>query len=491
MKASITAASEQAFCALIQQRTGIVLQDHQMSNLHDTVHNGCARFGYGDCAQYLHALEQGHAAPLEYLISGVTVGESYFFRDSEQIELLRRELLPQMISAKRAACDLSLRVWSAGCSHGQEIYTIALLLLELIPDIEKWRIHLLGTDINSDAVARAMRGRYSEWSFRATPAAVCERWFAPAGHEHEIHPAIRSMVRFAYLNLTVDAYPSILSETNAMDLILCRNVFIYLDRRAVRRCMAQYAHCLIDQGVLMLGASDPIDYKHAELRLVQNESAGYFRKFSPATNAVPAFVQAATPPLLQAPIFANIAVSREAPQGRIEPVFQKPDFDMDEIVRLLKDSAWSEALAKAEEACSGGGESSDLWQVRAKALANLGHAEQALQACEQSLRLDPVNKHAYLIQGLILAELDRLPEAEAALRRTLYLDRSFLEAHYELGMLRVRARDIGGALKSLGNALRQAQAGDPERELHNASGMTYGRFAEILKNEIGMLRDVR
>ena len=488
MKACVTAASEQAFCALIQQRTGIVLQDHQMSNLQDTLHNGCAHFGYADCAQYLHALEQGHAAPLEYLISGVTVGESYFFRDSEQIELLRRELLPQMISAKRAAGDLSLRMWSAGCSHGQEIYTIALLLLELIPDIENWRIHLLGTDINGEAVTRAMRGRYSEWSFRATPAAVRERWFAPAGYEYEIHPMIRNMVRFAYLNLTVDAYPSILSETNAMDLILCRNVFIYLDRRAVRRCMAQYAHCLIDQGVLMLGASDPIDYKHAELRLIQNESAGYFRKFSPATNIAPAFVKPASyaPPLLQAPIFANVAVSREDFHDKV-----KPACDMDEIVRLLKNSAWSEALAKAEEACGSGCENGELWQVKAKALANLGHAEQALQACEHSIRLDPVNKHTYLIQGLILAELDRLPEAEAALRRTLYLDRSFLEAHYELGMLRVRAGDIGGALKSLGNALRQAQAGDPERELHNASGMTYGRFAEILKNEIGMLRDAR
>jgi chemotaxis protein methyltransferase CheR len=165
--------------------------------------------------------------------------------------------------------------------------------------------------------------------------------------------------------------------------------------------------------------------------------------------------------------------------------------DMAAIVKLLNDSEWSAVLARVDEACVAGNEDSELWQIKAKALANLGHAQLALQACEHSLRLDPVNKHTYLIQGLILAELDRLPEAEAALRKTLYLDRSFLEAHYELGMLRVRAKDFSGALKSLGNALRQAQAGDPERELHNAAGMTYGRFVEVLKNEIGMLRDAR
>ncbi len=477
---------EDAFCVLIQQRTGIVLQDHQLSNLRDTVGSGCARFGFSDSAQYLGALEQGHAEPLEYLISGVTVGESYFFRDSEQIELLRSELLPEMIAAKRASGDLSLRVWSAGCSHGQEIFTIALLLLELIPDIENWRIHLLGTDINNEAVARAMRGRYSEWSFRATPAAVKARWFTQAGYEYEIHPQIRRMVRFAYLNLTVDAYPSILSETNAMDLILCRNVFIYLDRKAVRRCMAQYAQCLLDHGVLMLGASDPIDYRHAELRLVQNEQTGYFRKFSQRSGGVFSQpVRQATPPA-ELPILAKLLNQRTEP---VAP--QLPQFDMEEIVRLLNASDWNEVLRCVDAAFANGGQNSELWQIRAKAQANLGQAEPALNSCEQSLKLDPVNKHTYLIQGLILAELDRLAEAEAALRKTLYLDRSFLEAHYELGMLRVRAKDIPGALKSLGNALRQAQAGDPARELHNASGLTYGRFAEILTNEIAMLRDAR
>lgn len=487
MTANAATSGEAAFCRLIQLRTGIVLQDHQLSNLRDTVDNGCIRFGYRDSEQYLDALEQGHAAPLEYLISGVTVGESYFFRDSEQIELLRSELLPEMIAAKRASGDLSLRVWSAGCSHGQEIFTIALLLLELIPDIENWRIHLLGTDINSEAVARAMRGRYSEWSFRATPPAVRARWFTQVGYEYEIHPMIRGMVRFAYLNLTVDAYPSILSETNAMDLILCRNVFIYLERKVVRRCMAQYAQCLLDQGVLMLGASDPIDYKHAELRLVQNDLAGYFRKFSQRSGSAPLFappVREAAP--VELPILAKLLNQRAEP---VAP--QARQVDMDEIVRLLNDADWNGVLSLVDTAFARGGESSELWQIRAKAQANLGQAEQALQCCERSLQLDPVNKHTYLIQGLILAELDRLAEAEASLRKTLYLDRSFLEAHYELGMLRVRAKDIPGALKSLGNALRQAQAGDPARELHNASGMTYGRFAEILQNEIAMLRGAR
>lgn len=492
----LSASCEAAFCRLIVQRTGIVLQDHQLSNLRDTVINACRLFGYRDCEQYLECLQDGYGAAFEYLIAGITVGESYFFRDSEQIELLRSELLPRMIAAKRHAGDLSLRIWSAGCSQGQEIYTIALLLLELLPDIDDWRIHLLGTDINGDAVARALRGRYTAWSFRATPNALRERWFTQLGDEYEIHPQIRRMARFAYLNLTMDMYPSILSETNAMDLILCRNVFIYLDRSAVRRCMTQYAHCLQQDGVLMLAASDPIDSSVDALQLVQSRLTAYFRKVStraeewPVRAVVPAAVLPAVlnviVPAVQPVAAVQAAVRAEAvpPSGASN---DQPSFDIAVLIGLLNDSNWEAVLAQVDAALRAGIEDSDLWQIKAKALANQGRAAAALQACQRSLQLDPGNKHTYLLQGLILSELDKLPQAEAALRKTLYLDHSFLEAHYELGMLRVRVKDFSGALKSLGNALKLAKTGEPERELHNAAGMTYRRFAEVLENEIAML----
>lgn len=491
----LSAACEESFCRQIARRTGIVLQDHQLSNLRDTVRNGCARFGYADAAQYLHALQasEGLTAPLEYLIAGITVGESYFFRDSEQIELLRGELLPGIIAAKRAEGNLSLRIWSAGCSQGQEIYTIALMLHELLPDIGNWRIHLLGTDINSEAVAQAIRGRYSNWSFRAMPPELREHWFTHIGSAYEIHPQIRQMVHFAYLNLTEDVYPSILSETNAMDVILCRNVFIYLDRQAIQRSMAQYAECLLEQGVLILGASDPVEYAHTRLSWIQAGRTAYFRKEPPKVSVAQPRQHAATIP----PVPMGKSQWQASPIRMPEPAKpvvpkqpDKPGSGREAIIKLLKGSEWTVALARIEESFRDGEENSDLWQMKAKALASLGLTEKALQACENSLRLAHDNKHAYLIQGLILAELDREQEAEQALRKALYLDHSFLEAHYELGMLRVRASDLRGGVKSLENALKLASAGEPERELHNAGGMTYRRFAQVLQNEISMLKEL-
>lgn len=500
--AGLDVACEEAFCKLIATRTGIVLQDHQLSNLRNTVRKGCERFGYSDCTQYLHALQtsSGLTDPLEYMIAGITIGESYFFRDSEQIELLSTRLLPDMIAAKRASGDFSLRVWSAGCSQGQEIYTVALILQDLLPDIAKWRIHLLGTDINNEAVSEAMRGCFSEWSFRATPLTVRERWFISVGHDYEIHPRIKQMVRFAYLNLTADIYPSILGETNAMDLILCRNVFIYLEPQAVQCCMVKFTKCLVDQGVLMLGASDPVKCVQAGLVWEHAGRAAYFRKAEQQKIALGESVSPGEKVRRAVPVRAdrlmpyvpptNVLTVRATVPGK--PVTaERMDKLADrktEIIKLLRNCDWATALAQVEESCKQSKEDSDLWQMKAKALANMGHVELAQRACARSLQLDIGNKHTYLIQGLILSELGREPEAEDALRKALYLDRSFIEAHYEMGMLRVRARDLPGAFKSLENALRLAQQGDLERELHNAAGMTCRRFAQVLKNEIEMLR---
>lgn len=495
----LDAACEEGFGKFILQRTGIVLQSHQWPNLRDTVRKGCERFAFRDAGHYLDALQQSAmvSPPFEYLIAGVTVGESYFFRDSDQMDLLRNQLLPDMLAAKRASGNLSLRIWSAGCAQGQEIYSIAILLNELIPDIDKWHIHLVGTDINTEVVAKAIQGCYTEWSFRCTHPSQRERWFTRVNHEYEIQPRIRRMVRFGYLNLTVDTYPSILNETNALDLILCRNVFIYLDAQAVQRSMTQFSHCLVDGGLIILGASDPIHYHHADLELVQNARTGYFRKVTFSTASFPAYTRT-IPGVPSEKLCQQEALPvKNVPLVVLEKKLQcdvnkrLPEEEAVMLAQLINDARWHDALVQVDAMLRNGKESSDLWQKKAKILASTGSLDLALAACVQSLKLDAVNKGSYFLMGLVLAELDRVEESAEALRKTLYLDHSFLEAHYELGMLRVRGKDLVGAFKCFENALRLAKKGNPEWKLHNSAGMSYGRFAQVLENEIEMLRGTK
>jgi chemotaxis protein methyltransferase CheR len=127
-----------------------------------------------------------------------------------------------------------------------------------------------------------------------------------------------------------------------------------------------------------------------------------------------------------------------------------------------------------------------IWQFRATAVANLGRAREALEACDRSLAADPTDKHTHFIRALVLLELSRLPAAEEAFKRTLYLDRNFVEAHYQLGLLRLRQGQRAAGIKSLRNALSIAEATQPERRLHDAAGMNHGRIAAILRNELSM-----
>src|SRR5688572_30069946 len=137
------------FIKFIYDRLGIVIKQHQTYELHKTILSACNKF-HVEPSEYLTKLinAEEHSPLLEHLISGVTVGETYFFRDQSQINLLKNRILVNIIQKRRQENNLSLRIWSAGSASGEEIYTIVMLLCEALPDIEKWRLNLLATDIN-------------------------------------------------------------------------------------------------------------------------------------------------------------------------------------------------------------------------------------------------------------------------------------------------------------------------------------------------------
>ncbi|PIW50534.1 MAG: chemotaxis protein CheR [Zetaproteobacteria bacterium CG12_big_fil_rev_8_21_14_0_65_54_13] len=282
-EAFVTTACEKVFVDFLYSKLGLVIRKHQLNGLHNAIYEGCRYFGHGNWQDYFAALKYGNnvSPEMEQLIAAVTIGESYFFRDQNQIAWLRDTWLPQMIDQRRKQGDLSLRIWSAGCSSGQELYTLAILLAEALPDLDAWNIHLMGTDINADVLSNALRGHYSSWSFRATPDAVRDRYFNSQNNGFTINDHLRHMACFTYLNLADDEYPSMLTQTNSMDLILCRNVFIYFDKAVVDRVMQRFSRCLLPGGVLMLGASDLIASGIDSLRLIQHENIFYYHNSSP------------------------------------------------------------------------------------------------------------------------------------------------------------------------------------------------------------------
>ncbi len=271
-------ACESDFLNFIQVRLGIVIHLHQTNDLFKTILEACEKF-HCQPTEYLEQLRQAaDNSPLfDYLVGGITVGETYFFRDKQQGRLLENIIIPEIIAKKTREKNKTIRIWSAGCATGEEIYTIAILLCEILTTPEAWSLQLLGTDINTMALAQATSGRYTKWSMRSITPQYLNKYFAKENHGYILSSRIRNLVKFSYLNLNANKYPAILNGTNAQDLILCRNVLIYFDKERIISIMKKISACLVEGGYLLLGASDPINVADSGLQYIDNQGI-YFIK---------------------------------------------------------------------------------------------------------------------------------------------------------------------------------------------------------------------
>jgi chemotaxis protein methyltransferase CheR len=479
----VTREQEEELCNYLRTHTGIVIQEHQRDNLHDTLQRAVVRFGYAQAGDYIQRLHEcsPDSEELEFLMANVTVGESYFFRDKSQMEFLRTGWLPQLMARKKSQ-PRSIRIWSAGCSHGQEIYSMAIMLHEALPNAARWNLQLHATDINAEALSAAVAARYSAWSFRATPEAVCERHFKRVGNDYQLQEEMRSMVNFSYLNLVEDEFPMIAGGLYSMDLILCRNVFIYFDVATVVAVMKKFARCLAPGGLLVLGGSDLINTDIEGLELQQAGSVFYYRR----TGTVTVAVAGEPEPVSLDDITDTDDTPDPAPRAEVSQDDATPEKEntIETVARLAAQQCWAGVLEAADRYITALGENTTVLLHKAGALASLGRLEEAEQLSRQVTLLEPMEKYAHFLNALVLIERDELGAAENGMRKSLYIDPRFLEAHYQLGLLQLRQGRHEQGVRSLMNALDIAATGDPEHAIHGAPEMTYRRMTEVLRREI-------
>ena len=184
----------------------------------------------------------------------LTTNETYFFRESFQLKAFTDEIIPELIKAKHASGSHSLRIWSAGCSTGEEAYTIGMLL-HGIKELRGWNIEIIGTDISQRVLQHARRAVYGKSSFRATEEEYVKRYFVVQDDGLKVCDEIRNLVTISHLNLFDTNRMVMLGK---MDLIFCRNVIIYFDLAAKKRVVESYFNALNDGGFLLLGHSESL-----------------------------------------------------------------------------------------------------------------------------------------------------------------------------------------------------------------------------------------
>jgi chemotaxis protein methyltransferase CheR len=535
------------FYELIQMRTGIRVGENRREILAQALKENLESVKCTDLDHFFSCL-QGARTDSEMwndLIKKVTVGETYFFRDSDTIEVLRDHILPDLIA--RHQTDRTLRLWSAGCATGEEPYTLAILLRQILSDIDRWKILILATDINRQALSQAIAGRYRPWSFRETDPGIQSTYFTPDGDTFTLDPVVREMVTFAYHNLAEDNYPSSTNQTNNLDLILCRNVTIYLPPSLIYDIAKRFYQCLPNEGWLIVGPSETHLEIYRQFQTVNFNGTTVYQKISnlPASPSLwstapeqndrsetylqmnsltlmpstPQGVQRAptsgdmsSVPILQLPCVeqspAPILGNSPDEIRIVEPSDHEASKTNHEVKpeRHLPTPPSKAVLAAAEgvNLCQQGEEfvkqhryeearkcflsflakeprSATALYRMACLEANAGRLNEARKWGEEALDHDPLRSEVHYTLALVHEMQGKLQEAINRLKKVIYLDPNFILAHFGLFHLCQRTGDPIEAERHRTLAVHLASKLSPDAILPGSDDLTAGQLLTMAR----------
>ena len=446
--------------------TGLAYYEDKGAVLAGKISQRMQTSGRSDCGAYL-ALLRKDEAELDALVAELTIGETYFFRIEEQFEALKRSILPERIAAN---ADIKrLRIWSAGCATGAEVYSLSILLeREFGADLAGWDVSIIGTDINKAFLARAGRARFGEWAMRGIDDATRRECFDPEQGEWLVRKRYRRGVTFQFHNLVRHPFPSLVQNLTGFDVVLCRNTMIYFSGEVVKACLARFREALVEGGWLIVGhAEGSPDLFHDYLSVPLPEAVAYRRWTQKGEMFSP-----------QAPRARKLPV-RFSESAWSPP--KLPDVPAS-FVPVLAQEESAQRREKEEDP-------SALWS-RVSALANEARWQDAEIVCRRMIEDDHLASSPHLFRGLVLDQMGRYDEAEASLDRAIYLDRACVLAHYHKGLLRQRNGDGPGAGRAFRNAIQVLENLDQEKTYPEADGISSRDLADLARMQLEVMGNV-
>lgn len=428
------------FKNLIKEKTGLCFENNQEAKLETAVQEMASRKGLSSTARYYQLLLQSEGE-FHRLIDRLTINETYFFREPAHMKVFAERLIPGLLAGMTSAARL--RILSAGCSTGEEPYSLVMALMEKYGAGIRHLFSLLAVDIDSEAIGAARQGIYGKSSFRSFHPEMLGKYFASDGNgEYRIKESVKEMVQFHQFNLLSETYPASLQQ---MDFIFYRNVSIYFEPETQRKILGRLAEILNPGGYLITSSAETLSHDVKILSMVEMDGIFLFRKNEVPpqgasdhsfTGGTPASPGRPPSPLLSAPAGMAPLEKKGISSPGLSPLRETrsappPAAKAPAVARGTPDRLWGEALSL----------------VKSKSYAP------ALKIVEQIMALDPRANKTYTLKAGILLQLGRLQESAQACGRVLEMDPFCLESHVLLGLIAWQNHDEEGALKKFKEAL--------------------------------------
>jgi chemotaxis protein methyltransferase CheR len=490
------------FSQLVLDRCGLHFPPKRRSDLETGVRHAFAASTCANLETYYRLLRdpKNGAVEMDRLINTLTINETHFFRNAGLNDALYEHVLPQIIERQRRS--RTLRMWSAGCASGEEPYSLAIMLRELLPDVGKWFITILGTDINTQALDRARKAVYGNWAFREKRAKQYQaRYFRPQGKLYSLIPEVRRMVTFSHLNMVEDDYPSYETNTTLMDLIMCRNVTIYFTQAITSHIIERFYNALTDGGWLVVGHSEHslTTYRRFQThnfpgailyqRTFDAQDPGERRPTTFLKSKVmaappdqdlltPSLVTPAPAPVETPPTPAAQTSLSLAEREQLEPLSAQDVLERARELLNVGNSAEARDMLQEhiEDQATSGPDYAPACTLLGQAYANLGYWEQAENWCRRALRSDELALEAYYTLALVLQHQGQLDQAIDAMKKVVYIDRNNVLGHFGLANLYRNKNQRSRAQKSLANARRLLETRPGSELIPGSDGITVARL---------------
>jgi len=478
---------------LIAHRLGLQFDDTKLGFLAEVLRrrsdaNAC------DPTTYLARLASAGPAEIGAIAQELTVGETYFFRNNDQFRALAQAAIPERLRTQTG--PRPLRVLSAGCASGEEPYTIAMVVRDILPD-PPWEVSIRAIDVNPAALESARRARFTSWALRETPPRVQSAWFRAEGRDFVLDRSIRTMVRFEERNLASED-PE-LWQLGSYDVIFCRNVLMYFTPETMRGVVARMARSLAPGGYLFLGHAETLRGVSNDFHLCHTHETFYYQvragterldigeplerrtvePRSPDLAAVVATSDSWVEAIRQASERIRALAGTAGPSlARIR------SWDLGAALDLLRRERFAEALHLIDDMPDDSARDPDVLLLRSVLLAHDGQSSAAEEACGRLLSIDELNAGAHYVLALCR---ESAGDRDGAIRHdqtATYLDPAFAMPRLHLGLIARRAGERDTARRELEQAIALLEREDASRLLLFGGGFHRDALIALCRAEL-------
>lgn len=457
--------------AFLHESMGLDFAATREKELFSKLSKASPDFGFENTHDFINWLlsKQPPKEQLIKLAKFLTIGETYFFREKKALDFLEHHYLPQLL-AERENTTRTLKIWSAGCSSGEEPYSLAILMQRLLKDTDSWKIKILATDINPEFINKAKRGVYTKWSFRNTSDEFRNTYFEKIGaNQYKIKDWVKNKVEFKFLNIASDSFPSINEKIYGFDVILCRNVLIYFSPAAIKNVVTKFYKTLVPGGIFIVSPVEASSILNTEFSHFMFQGISIFQKNNTNNKTFP------TSDLKKSETKASTN-SFISTQKAVKPFVTPVKKESKQIIPQQSIPATNATKVQTVS-------SSHVSLKRVKEYANAGELDRAQKLCSEIIQNDKLNEAAYFLLATIFTELGDYKNAAATLERVLFLNSEFVMAEYALGELKIKTDD-NIAMRHFKNVLKILSKRNNDEVVEFSDGLTVKSLREIINNRI-------